>query len=75
MMDRYPLHALRSLLAPSTVTRGTITAISGQRATLATPSGMATAIIGAESLRVGSAVTVRSGVAYPSARAGARYVL
>ena len=74
-MDRYPLHALRALLATDQPTRGAITAISGQRLTIATPRGAITAISASERLRIGQTVTIRQGVAYPSARPADRYVI
>jgi len=74
-MDRYPLHALRQLLAGDQPTRGAITAISGQRATVATPSGARTVMASSHALKVGQAVTIRQGVAYPSAAPADRYVV
>ena len=74
-MDRYPLHALRQLLASEQPIRGVITAISSQRATVATPSGARTVMTGSQALKVGQAVTIRQGVAYPSARPADRYVV
>ena len=75
-MDRYPLHALRSLLSKPAPTRGIITAQSGARLTLATPQGMMTALAASDVVyRIGQAVRIRDGIAYPSAAPAERYVL
>lgn len=77
MMDRYPLHALRQLLAEPSPTRGVVTARSGIRLTVATPQGarMALASGDASGYRIGHMVTLHAGVAYPTARASERYVV
>jgi len=73
-MDRYPLKALRSLLASPAPTRGVVTATNGQRVTLATPAGLQTAIA-STTLAIGQTVRLQDGTAYPAARAAERYVL
>jgi hypothetical protein len=74
MPSRYPLQELRRLLAPETVTRGTVVRLSGQSAAIATAKGLVTARAGG-SLSVGATVTLSEGTAYPAARATAVYAL
>jgi hypothetical protein len=76
MSTAFPLHELRSLLAPGAgAAPGVVVTVKEDRADIATPQGLRVARIIGRAIHAGERVVVRDGVAYPAARAERRYVL
>jgi len=75
MSGYYPLTTLRALLGQTSARAGRVVRLVGSSVQVATAAGLVQAQSGGASLTVGQAVTVRDGMAYPSAKAGARYAL
>lgn len=73
-MSTQPLTELRQLLATDTPTRGRVVRVLSGRVQVATRQGLATYQSGG-TLRVGQAVTLDRGTAYPQARAVRVYQL
>ena len=73
-MSTQPLAELRRLLAVETPTRGRVVRVHSGRVQVATSQGLATYQAGG-TLRVGQAVTLDRGTAYPQARAVRVYAL
>jgi hypothetical protein len=73
-MSTQPLSELRRLLATEAPARGRVVRVLDGRVQVATSQGLATYQAGG-ALRVGQAVTLDRGTAYPQARAARVYAL
>lgn len=73
-MAEYPLHALRSLLSGSQITRGVVVRVTGERVQVATARGLQVVLSGG-AISAGQTVTIRYGIAYPAAVASESYAL
>jgi hypothetical protein len=75
MSGYYPLTTLKALLGQTSARAGRVVRIAGNGVQVATAAGLVHAQGSGAALTVGQAVTVRDGVVYPCAQAGARYAL
>ena len=76
MLDRFPLHALRSLLSRDSPTRGVVIKIDGAAVFVATQQGLQRFIANVNvPLSVGQSVSIQNNMAFPVVKPTAVYQL